>query len=70
MDSIGHSSFLPTGLGRQDDEEVTPGVRPLQPVCVYEGSNCSSTYSWSNLNVSEPTLVAVSNDTLSTEAPE
>ncbi|GFV96560.1 piggyBac transposable element-derived protein 2 [Trichonephila clavipes] len=26
MDSIGHSSFPPTTLGRQDDEEATPGV--------------------------------------------
>ncbi|GFV72674.1 hypothetical protein TNCV_411931 [Trichonephila clavipes] len=26
MDSLGHSSFPPTALGRQDDEEVTPGT--------------------------------------------
>ncbi|GFT50364.1 hypothetical protein TNCV_4750691 [Trichonephila clavipes] len=26
MDSLGHSSFPPTALGRQDDEETTPGV--------------------------------------------
>ncbi|GFU63804.1 uncharacterized protein TNCV_3496161 [Trichonephila clavipes] len=25
MDSLGHSSFPPTALGRQDDEEATPG---------------------------------------------
>ncbi|GFW02117.1 hypothetical protein TNCV_4854571 [Trichonephila clavipes] len=27
MDSLGHSLFPPTALGRQDDEEVTPGER-------------------------------------------
>ncbi|GFV83954.1 hypothetical protein TNCV_1479561 [Trichonephila clavipes] len=26
MDSLGHSSLPPTALGRQDDEEVSPGV--------------------------------------------
>ncbi|GFY19506.1 histone-lysine N-methyltransferase SETMAR [Trichonephila clavipes] len=26
MDSLGHSSFPPTALGRQDDEEATPGT--------------------------------------------
>ncbi|GFT50415.1 hypothetical protein TNCV_1004171 [Trichonephila clavipes] len=25
MDSLGHSSFPPTALGRQDDQETTPG---------------------------------------------
>ncbi|GFV56275.1 hypothetical protein TNCV_106311 [Trichonephila clavipes] len=30
MDSLGHSSFPPTALGRQDDEEETPGVILLQ----------------------------------------
>ncbi|GFY02748.1 hypothetical protein TNCV_3506281 [Trichonephila clavipes] len=32
MDNLDHSSFPPTALGRQDDEEVTPGLRPLQYV--------------------------------------
>ncbi|GFX47021.1 hypothetical protein TNCV_316441 [Trichonephila clavipes] len=26
MDSLGHSTFPPVALGRQDDEETTPGV--------------------------------------------
>ncbi|GFW40007.1 hypothetical protein TNCV_5116901 [Trichonephila clavipes] len=30
MDSLGHSSFPPTALGRQDDEEATSGERSLQ----------------------------------------
>ncbi|GFX43603.1 hypothetical protein TNCV_510521 [Trichonephila clavipes] len=29
MDSLGHSSFPPTALGRQDDEEATPGLLAL-----------------------------------------
>ncbi|GFX19690.1 hypothetical protein TNCV_2075981 [Trichonephila clavipes] len=29
MDGLGHSSFPPTALGRQDDEEANPGVRSL-----------------------------------------
>ncbi|GFY12225.1 hypothetical protein TNCV_4935141 [Trichonephila clavipes] len=30
MDSLGHSWFPLTALGRQDDEEATPGIRSLQ----------------------------------------
>ncbi|GFS83710.1 hypothetical protein TNCV_610581 [Trichonephila clavipes] len=26
MDSLGHSSFPPIALGRQDDEEASPGL--------------------------------------------
>ncbi|GFT58940.1 hypothetical protein TNCV_185591 [Trichonephila clavipes] len=29
MDSLGHSSFPPKALGRQDDEGATPGTDPL-----------------------------------------
>ncbi|GFY33660.1 hypothetical protein TNCV_4593721 [Trichonephila clavipes] len=30
MNSLGHSSFPPTALGRQEDVEATPGVKSLQ----------------------------------------
>ncbi|GFW30528.1 hypothetical protein TNCV_454661 [Trichonephila clavipes] len=30
MESLGHSSFPPTALGQQDDEEAAPGVKSLQ----------------------------------------
>ncbi|GFX36609.1 hypothetical protein TNCV_2031891 [Trichonephila clavipes] len=30
MGSLGHPSLPPTDLGRLDDEEASPGVRPLQ----------------------------------------
>ncbi|GFW14572.1 hypothetical protein TNCV_2358961 [Trichonephila clavipes] len=30
MVSLGHPSFPPRDLGRLDDEEASPGVRPLQ----------------------------------------
>ncbi|GFX04859.1 hypothetical protein TNCV_2248421 [Trichonephila clavipes] len=30
MVSLGHPSFLPTDLGRLDDEEASPGDRPLR----------------------------------------
>ncbi|GFV37809.1 hypothetical protein TNCV_3040671 [Trichonephila clavipes] len=29
MDSLGHLSFPPTALGRQDDEEAIPGLTTL-----------------------------------------
>ncbi|GFT14971.1 hypothetical protein TNCV_4315611 [Trichonephila clavipes] len=34
MDSLGHSSYPPSALCRQDDEEATRWVRPLQLDCL------------------------------------
>ncbi|GFV94528.1 hypothetical protein TNCV_3048211 [Trichonephila clavipes] len=30
MESLGHASFPPRAFGRQDNEEATSGIRPLQ----------------------------------------
>ncbi|GFU10487.1 hypothetical protein TNCV_5083841 [Trichonephila clavipes] len=45
MDSLSYSSFSPTALGQQGDEEATPGIRPLQFLIMFTQENtCSHEY--------------------------